>query len=180
HHHVGEHGEQDQQRPDGGQGHAHRPQPPPAMRPAGPGVMPAVRPGPSSPPTAGSRACTALAISRRMYQVPKPNTMKYTTMKASSEAPTAGASSGEALSAVVSSPCTVNGWRPTSVVIQPAITATKPAGAIASAARCSAGQSYSRPRSRASRLHAPSASIASPSTTITRNDQNTIATGGCS
>src|SRR5690606_29358898 len=101
HDHVGEHGEQDQHRPDGDDVDAHRPAPGSAMRSAGPGVMPAVRIGPSSPSGAGSCTCTSLAISRRMYQVPKPNTMKYTTMKASSEAPTAGAASGEALSAVV-------------------------------------------------------------------------------
>src|SRR5690606_30900740 len=101
HHHVGEDGEQDQPGPHGDDVDAHRSAPWPAIRSAGPGTMPAVRIGPSSPSGADSCACTPLAISRRMYQVPKPNTMKYTSTNATSEAPTAGAASGEALSAVV-------------------------------------------------------------------------------
>ena len=72
-----------------------------------------------------------------------------TTMKASSDAPTAGASSGETESAVRSRPWIVQGWRPASVVIQPAMTATKPLGPIRIAKRCSSGQSYSVPRQRA-------------------------------
>ena len=58
-------------------------------------------------------------------------------MKAISDEPTAGAASGEAESTVRSSPYTVNGWRPVSVVIQPASTAMKPDGAIINAKRCS-------------------------------------------
>ena len=61
---------------------------------------------------------------------------------------------------------------------QPASTATKPKGPITSAARCSQGQSYSRPLSRAIPLNRPSASMARPIPTISRNDQNTIGTGG--
>ena len=66
-------------------------------------------------------------------------------MKAISEEATAGAASGEADSAVRNNPYTVNGWRPVSVVIQPASTAMKPEGAIATANMCSSRESYSLP-----------------------------------
>jgi hypothetical protein len=107
-----------------------------------------------------------------------PNTAKYTMMKATSEAPTAGAASGDADSAVRISPYTVNGCRPTSVVIHPAITATNPAGPMSTAKRFNVRHSYSLPRQRASRLHAPSANISTPRPTMMRNVQNTTRTGG--
>jgi hypothetical protein len=72
----------------------------------------------------------------------------------------------------------VNGWRPTSVVTQPAITATKPDGPMISAARWSARQSCSRRLSRAHRLHKPRPSISRPIPTMTRNDQKITAAGG--
>ncbi len=53
-----------------------------------------------------------------------------------SDEATAGAASGEAESTVLNRPYTVNGWRPVSVVIQPASTAMKPAGPIAIANMC--------------------------------------------
>src|SRR5216683_2929164 len=56
--------------------------------------------------------------------------MKYTMTKASSDEPTAGAARGETESAVRRSPYTVKGWRPTSVVNQPASTAMQPARLI--------------------------------------------------
>ncbi|GAC1479302.1 MAG: hypothetical protein NVS1B6_20310 [Steroidobacteraceae bacterium] len=50
---------------------------------------------------------------------------------------TAGAASGEAASVVRNNLYTVKGCRPVSVVIQPASTATNPAGPIANAQVCS-------------------------------------------
>src|SRR6266567_2507371 len=98
--------------------------------------------------------------------------------KAISEDATAGAASGEADSTVRRSPKTVNGWRPVSVVIQPAITATKPAGPIEIASRDKRLDWYSFPRQRIHRLSRPSPKISDPRPTITRNDQNVIGTGG--
>ena len=60
--------------------------------------------------------------------MPAPNTKKYVTTKAVSDAPRAGAPIGEADSAVRSSPYTVYGCRPTSVTTQPASIAIKPDG----------------------------------------------------
>ena len=59
--------------------------------------------------------------------------------KAISDEATAGAASGEADSAVRNRPKTVNGCRPVSVVTQPAITATNPAGPIAIANSAATG-----------------------------------------
>src|SRR5882724_12312922 len=91
---------------------------------------------------------------------------------------TAGVASGEAESTVLSRPYTVNGWRPVSVVIQPASTAMKPAGPIAIANRCNNRDSYSVPRQRFHGLNRPSPSIRNPIPTMIRNDQNVIGTGG--
>ena len=74
---------------------------------AGPGVIPAVRIGASSSSIGRSDGCTPLALSRRMYSVPRPKTMKYTMMTAIYEVPTAEAARAEALSRVVINPYTV-------------------------------------------------------------------------
>src|SRR5690606_4956339 len=75
HHHVGEHREQDDAGPDHGEveSDVHHGSSPDSFMP-GPGMMPAVRIGPDSSLGPGSLTCTPAAISRRMYQVPKPNT----------------------------------------------------------------------------------------------------------
>jgi hypothetical protein len=49
--------------------------------------------------------------------------------------PTCVALTGETASAVRISPCTIHGWRPISVVNQPASNATSPLGPISSAKR---------------------------------------------
>src|ERR1700676_3791297 len=98
--------------------------------------------------------------------------------KASSDEPTAGAARGEAESTVRSSPYTVKGWRPVSVVTQPAITAMKPAEPIAIAKMCSNRVWYSVPRQRVHRLNKPSANIKNPIPTMIGNDQKGIGTGG--
>src|SRR6266508_2549696 len=98
--------------------------------------------------------------------------------KAMSEDATAGVAKGEADSAVRSSPKTVNGWRPVSVVIQPASTAMKPAGPIAIESQCNRRAWYSFPRHRIPKLSKPSPNISDPRPTMTRNDQNVIGTGG--
>src|SRR4051794_24209098 len=113
-----------------------------------------------------------------MYMAPAENTAKYTMMKATRDEPTAGAARGDADSTVRSSPYTVNGCRPVSVVIQPARTAMKPAGAIAIAKTCNNRDSYSVPRQRVHRPNKPSANISTPIPTMIRNDQNVIGTGG--
>src|SRR5947209_1442019 len=99
-------------------------------------------------------------------------------IKAISDEPTAGAASGDTESTVLSRPYTVKGWRPTSVVTQPASTAINPAGPIASANTRSGRDRYSVPRQRVHRLSRPSAAIKNPDPTMIRNDQNTIGTGG--
>ncbi len=65
-------------------------------------------------------------------------------------------------------PNTVNGCRPVSVVIQPASTATKPAGPIIIANTCSSRDWNSRPRHRIHRLSRPSPRIRNPRPTMTR------------
>ena len=106
------------------------------------------------------------------------NTAKYTTAKAASEDPTAGAASGDADWTVRNRPYTVNGWRPVSVVIHPASTATNPAGPISIANRCTNRDSYRVPRQRAQRLNRPRPNIRKPMPTMMRNDQKVIGTGG--
>src|SRR3977135_3352286 len=104
--------------------------------------------------------------------------MKYTMMKASSDEATAGSESGDADSVVRNNPNTVNGCLPVSVVTQPAITQTKPAGPIASANMCSSRGPHRLPRQRIHRLNRPSARIKNPNPTMIRNDQKVIGTGG--
>ena len=86
HHHIGENGKGDDEGPDDGQVHhtgsfsagawVGRVSSPPGFW-VGPGVIPAVRIGPTSPRlTPYSPACGALPISLRMYHTPIPNTVK--------------------------------------------------------------------------------------------------------
>ncbi len=89
HHHIGKDGKGDDKRPDDGQvdgnGHQSRSSSRGGVSPASagrsccarPGVMPAVRMGPSSPRcSAGSWLCGVVDIRRNMYQTPTPNTAK--------------------------------------------------------------------------------------------------------
>ena len=73
----------------------------------------------------------------------------------------------------------MNGCRPVSVVIQPASTAMKPAGPIATANMMQQRGNRTACRgTRINRLNRPSASISKPMPTMMRNDQNVIGTGG--
>src|SRR6185295_16788021 len=87
-------------------------------------------------------------------------------------------SEGVTESFVRSSPYTVHGWRPTSVVTQPAITATNPSGDAISHSLWNQRERSSSPRAQTHQLHRVSASIARPMPTISRNEKNGIATGG--
>ena len=75
-------------------------------------------------------------------------------------------------------PVTSHGWRPISVTYQPASVASQPEKVIATSTRASHGAGSPRRRSchRASQL---ASSISTPTATITRKLQNTLATGGC-
>jgi hypothetical protein len=68
-----------------------------------------------------------------------------TTNRASVVA-TAPAETGEAASTVRNIPLATQGWRPTSVTVQPARMAMKPSGHDAAAARRNHGEDSSRPR----------------------------------
>lgn len=65
------------------------------------------------------------------------------------------------------------GWRPTSVVTQPARIAIRPDGPIHRAKRRNGREWYSRSPRRSHRASTPSSSINMPSPAIRRNDQNT-------
>ena len=85
---------------------------------------------------------------------------------------------GEVASAVRSTPCTTQGWRPLSVTTQPAITATKP-----SHQPCATGHRYqrlsnSRPRHHSQAPTRPAAIIRNPMPTMMRKAKNTGTTGG--
>jgi hypothetical protein len=67
-------------------------------------------------------------------------------IKASDNATSVPVREGETESAVRNRPYTVHGWRPTSVVVQPVITATKPNGATHRHKRRNQTESQSRPR----------------------------------
>jgi len=84
-------------------------------RSAAAGVVPAVREGMCG----GADSCAAggFAISLRMYSTPAPNTAKYTTTKASSEAATPVPPAATPIPRCAIRPWTVQGCRPTSVVI---------------------------------------------------------------
>src|SRR5215510_8286440 len=77
-----------------------------------------------------------------------------------------------------SSPYTVQGWRPTSVVVHPASTATKPSGPIAMQSQRNQGLSNRRSRKRNHQLAATTASLKNPMPTMTRKAKKGIATGG--
>ena len=119
------------------------------------------------------------AISRRMYQVPMPNTAKYTMTKAISEAATAGRRERRgrvARSAAGRRSCRAGG-RPRWSSSRRSPRRSRPAPSPARSGAASASRRACR-RSRASRLHTPSANIRKPSPTMMRNDQNTTPTGG--
>ena len=100
------------------------------------------------------------------------------TANAAREVAIPGKAIGAALFTVRINPYTVNGCRPTSVVVHPASTARNPAGAITTAARINALVVYNRPRIRCSRPHNPTSSIRPHSPSIARNDQNIYGAGG--
>ena len=87
-------------------------------------------PGPPSTGSCDSPVPGPFAMIFSPYQVPAPNTVKYTTTKIASVSATGPAPCGDTASLVRISPYTIQGWRPISVVIQPARIATSPAGPI--------------------------------------------------
>ena len=72
----------------------------------------------------------------------------------------------------------VQGWRPTSVTVQPAMTATKPSGATSMQRRRKDGVSNSRRRSHSSQPSATVPSMIKPMPTMMRKAKNTGQTGG--
>ena len=92
--------------------------------------------------------------------------------------PSCVAPCAETASCVRSKPYTVHGWRPISVVYQPASMATRPLGPIHRAQRRNRRERHRVPRQRSHALQMPSAIISMPSPAMMRKDQNTTAEGG--
>jgi hypothetical protein len=72
----------------------------------------------------------------------------------------------------------VQGWRPTSVVVQPASTATKPSGATHWQSLRNQAVSNSRPRHQTTQPAATTPSMRKPIPTMMRKAKNTGQTGG--
>jgi hypothetical protein len=80
----------------------------------------------------------------------------YRTLKSAKVMPSPGI--GVTASAVRMTPCTIHGWRPTSVTVHPASRAMKPSGAAMTSARRnrrSSGNATPRPRRRCHQRQAP-------------------------
>lgn len=135
-------------------------------------AMNASTPGRQARPTRRDQRCSAPSVFMTSQVAPG------STQPANDSATSFAVRLGVTASDVRSTPWTTHGWRPTSVVVQPASTATRPSGSVRDAARRHAFDANSRPRQASRRPQATTPSITMPIPTITRNAQQTIATGG--